>query len=128
MEEMRKNKDSVIQKMIKAAEEERSKSDVAVDQLQKELHNAKADINKKQSQILGLEESLVTLKDVKEQLSETTKRLEENQQSRGSLQKDHENATDYILELEEKVYKANKTSLDLLKQLKDAEMEIDSLK
>tara|TARA_B110000305_G_C19167968_1_gene505810 strand:+ start:429 stop:596 length:168 start_codon:yes stop_codon:yes gene_type:complete len=55
------------------------------------------------------------LKDVKEQLSETTKRLEENQQSRGSLQKDHENATDYILELEEKVYKANKTSLDLLK-------------
>lgn len=128
MEEMRKNKDSVIQKMIKAAEEERSKSDVAVDQLQKELHNAKADVNKKQSQILGLEESLVTLKDVKEQLSETTKRLEENQQSRGSLQKDHENATDYILELEEKVYKANKTSLDLLKQLKDAEMEIDSLK
>ena len=128
MEEMRKNKDLVIQKMIKAAEEERSKSDVAVDQLQKELHNAKADVNKKQSQILGLEESLVTLKDVKEQLSETTKRLEENQQSRGSLQKDHENATDYILELEEKVYKANKTSLDLLKQLKDAEMEIDSLK
>ena len=128
MEEMRKNKDSVIQKMIKAAEEERSKSDVAVDQLQKELHNAKADVNKKQSQILGLEESLVTLKDVKEQLSETTKRLEESQQSRGSLQKDHENATDYILELEEKVYKANKTSLDLLKQLKDAEMEIDSLK
>ena len=31
------------------------------------------------------------------------------------LQRDLENATDYILELEEKVYKANKTSLELLK-------------
>lgn len=39
-----------------------------------------------------------------------------------------ENATDYILELEEKVYKANKTSLELLKQLKDAEVEIETLK
>jgi hypothetical protein len=39
-----------------------------------------------------------------------------------------EHATDYILELEEKVYKANKTSLELLKQLKDAEVEIETLK
>lgn len=33
-----------------------------------------------------------------------------------------------MLELEEKVYKANKTSLELLKQLKDAEVEIETLK
>lgn len=39
-----------------------------------------------------------------------------------------ENATDYILELEEKVYKANKTSLELLKQLKEAESELETLK
>jgi uncharacterized protein YlxW (UPF0749 family) len=32
------------------------------------------------------------------------------------------------LELEEKVYKANKTSLELLKQLKEAEREIETLK
>jgi septal ring factor EnvC (AmiA/AmiB activator) len=44
------------------------------------------------------------------------------------LQKELENATDYVLELEEKVYKANKTSLELLKQLKDAEVEIETLK
>ena len=30
--------------------------------------------------------------------------------------------------LEEKVYKANKTSLELLKQLKDSEIEIETLK
>ncbi len=45
-----------------------------------------------------------------------------------ALKKDLEIASDYILELEDKVYKANKTSLELLKQLKDAEVEIETLK
>jgi len=45
-----------------------------------------------------------------------------------NLQRELESATDYILELEEKVYKANKTSLELLKQLKEAEIEIETLK
>jgi hypothetical protein len=36
-------------------------------------------------------------------------------------------ATDYIITMEEKVYKSNKISLELLKQLKDAEVEIGSL-
>lgn len=44
------------------------------------------------------------------------------------MQKELEQSTDYILELEEKVYKANKTSIELLKQLKDAEDEIETLK
>lgn len=39
-----------------------------------------------------------------------------------------ETASDYIFALEEKVFKANKTSLELLKQLKDAEIEIETLK
>ena len=37
-------------------------------------------------------------------------------------------ASDYMATLEEKVYTANKTSLDLLKQIKDDEEEIVSLK
>jgi glycerophosphoryl diester phosphodiesterase len=49
-------------------------------------------------------------------------------EQRQTLQKELENATDYILELEEKVYKANKTSLELLRQLKEAEVEIETLK
>ena len=55
-------------------------------------------------------------------------REQDNQAAREKLQQELENATDYILELEEKVYKANKTSLELLKQLKDAEVEIETLK
>jgi hypothetical protein len=34
-------------------------------------------------------------------------------------------ASDYINNLEEKVYNANKTSLELLKQLKESDEEID---
>jgi hypothetical protein len=37
-------------------------------------------------------------------------------------------STDYVIKMEEKVYKSNKISLELLKQLKDSEVEIDCLK
>jgi hypothetical protein len=43
------------------------------------------------------------------------------------LQEELEQATDYIIKMEEKVYKSNKISLELLKQLKDAEVEISTL-
>jgi len=48
--------------------------------------------------------------------------------AREGLLKEVENGTEYVLELEEKVFKANKTSLELLKQLKEAEAENDTLK
>ena len=44
------------------------------------------------------------------------------------VQKDLEVASDYLLEQESKTYKANKTSLELLKQLKDSEVEVETLK
>ena len=49
----------------------------------------------------------------------------DNVEAREKLKQDLDNGTEFILELEEKVYKANKTSLDLLRALKDAEGEID---
>ena len=48
--------------------------------------------------------------------------------SNEEYQKNLDNATEYVLELEEKVYKANKTSLELLRQLKDSEQENVALK
>ena len=71
---------------------------------------------------------MIKKKDVEDQLQEALNREKDNQAARDTLQKELENATDYILELEEKVYKANKTSLELLKQLKDSEVEIETLK
>jgi len=37
-------------------------------------------------------------------------------------------ASDFLLDQENKTYQANKTSLDLLKQLKGSEEEIEALK
>ena len=37
-------------------------------------------------------------------------------------------ASEYIMELEDKAFKANKTSLELLKSLRDSEVEIEALK
>jgi len=37
-------------------------------------------------------------------------------------------ASDYILELEKKTHSANLHSLEILKQLRDAEIELDTLK
>ena len=67
-------------------------------------------------------------KDVENQLYSALEREKENQKAREQLQLEVENTTEYILELEEKVFKANKTSLELLKQLKDAESEMQVLK
>ena len=43
------------------------------------------------------------------------------------MQREVEDMNEYVLSMEEKVYKSNKISLELLKQLKDAEMEIATL-
>ena len=71
---------------------------------------------------------ITKLNDIEAQLREQLQAKNDDLAAREELQKALDNATDYILELEEKVYKANKTSLELLKQLQDAEKEIDTLK
>ena len=48
-------------------------------------------------------------------------------EQKSKLQQELEQATEYIISMEEKVYKSNKISLELLKQLKDAEVEIATL-
>lgn len=40
------------------------------------------------------------------------------------MQKELEDMSIYVIDMEEKVYKSNKISLELLKQLKEAETEI----
>jgi len=62
------------------------------------------------------------------QLKSARAHIEQLTEAKEQLQKELETASDYILALEDKVYKANKTSLELLRQLKDAEVEIETLK
>lgn len=81
-----------------------------------------------ESTIISLKEIITKKEDVEAQLANFQEANDKLFSQKEALQRELDNATDYILELEEKVYKANKTSLELLKQLKDAEVEIDTLK
>ena len=81
-----------------------------------------------ETKIVEQEQTIRRYQDIEDQLKQTQTLLKEHQQSRTRMQKELETASDYIAQMEEKVYKANKTSLELLKQLKDAEVEIETLK
>ena len=48
-------------------------------------------------------------------------------EAKAKMQVELNNASEYIITLEEKVFKSNKISLELLKSLKEAEVEISSL-
>jgi hypothetical protein len=65
------------------------------------------------------------VQDVQEQLlnAQEFSRIQADQKA--TLQRELLQASDYINNLEEKVYNANKTSLELLKQLKESDEEID---
>lgn len=84
--------------------------------------------NELEGLIDSLNDKVEQLKDVKTQLvgaQNVNKELvEEKDKLRGELN----TAGDFMLDLEQKVHKANNTSLELLNQLKDAETEIDALK
>jgi len=80
------------------------------------------------SQLLANELLLSKKSDVESQHGEALTREGQNTESRAKLQGEVDSCTDYILQLEEKVYRSHKTSLELLKQLKDAEIEIQVYK
>ena len=54
--------------------------------------------------------------------------LGECQAAKGTLQSDMVHATNYMAQLEDKVYKSNKTALELLTNLRDREVEVETLK
>lgn len=109
-------------------ESSRVKYETEINKLIITVRELETSVLNKNGKIMSLEELLAKKTDVERQLDESRRREQDNHAARDSLQKELEDASDYILELEEKVYKANKTSLELLKQLKDAEVEIETLK
>lgn len=84
--------------------------------------------NELEQVIDSLNDRLEALKDIKAQLSGAQTVIGEITQEKDSLRDQLNSAGDFMLDLEQKVHKANTTSLELLKQLKDAESEIDALK
>jgi uncharacterized protein YbaP (TraB family) len=96
-------------------EQQRQEFTGRVNELTSKLAQLTTEYNVKVSLILSLQEIIHKKEDVEKQLDECLVREQKNQDGREKLQTELEQATDYILELEEKVYKANKTSLELLK-------------
>ena len=126
-EVLRKHKDCQISKMIKNMEEERHNTHHQITDLKETILTRDHTINERNSQILALEELLGKKEDVESQMAEALEREDENKKGREALQKEIEKQRQFVLELEEKVYRSNKTSLELLKQLKEAEIEIAHL-
>jgi len=81
-----------------------------------------------EAQALQHQQHLAHKTDLVDQLSSALSLAKQGSDQHEGKQAELDAATDYILGLEEKVYKANKTALELLKQLKDSEVEIKSLK
>jgi hypothetical protein len=70
--------------------------------------------------------NLLTVKaDVENQVAMAVEHNKQIDAQKDELNKELENASDYIVRLEDKFFEAKKTSLDLLKQLKESEAEID---
>lgn len=127
-ENIRATKDAKILSLERSMEAQRKKYESEINRQIIIIREQETTILNKNGKIMSLEEILSKKTDVERQLEECLRREQDNQAARDNLQKELEDASDYILELEEKVYKANKTSLELLKQLKDAEVEIETLK
>ena len=80
------------------------------------------------SQLLASQNVNQVKHDVERQLAMAMEHKHQIDAAKDELNKELENASDYIVNLEEKFFQAKKTSLDLLKSLKDSENEIDTLK
>jgi len=81
-----------------------------------------------QQRINSLESMLSVKDDLENKLNLANQLIEKLHESKEKLQRELETASDYLLEQEEKTHKANQTALELLKQLKEAESEIEGLK
>ena len=106
-----------------------------IDQLMRDVAERDATIRSVDSinlqyknEIMRLEQELKIRIDIEIQLRAANDEISKLVSQKNKLKKDLDTASDYLLEQDEKVYKANQTSLELLKSLKEAELEIETLK
>ena len=69
-----------------------------------------------------------TVKSLRLENKELSEQVEETHKERNNIRKELKVASNYIHELEERAYNANKTSLNLLRQVRDLEVETQALK
>ena len=110
-------------------EQQRITLTTRIDAHQVTINTLTTELHLKTSIILKLTERLEIKSDVEAQLAQANAHIAELEGQRvPDLQNALSEASDKMVALEEKVYKSQVTSLELLKQLKDAEIEIETLK
>jgi chromosome segregation ATPase len=95
---------------------------------QNQIQQMGQNIDDNEDAILGLKDQIDILSNYRQQLDHALQREQDMEESNIKLQREMEECSEFILSLEEKVYKSNKITIELLKQLKDDEHEILDLK
>jgi hypothetical protein len=103
--------------------------------LKKEKADRESTIDRQSTHILQLSNEVQRINhelkiriDVEAQIADARRHIEELEAQKDKLKKDLTIASDYLIEQDDKVHQANRTSLELLQHLKDSEFEIESLK
>ena len=112
---MRIQKDQRIAYLEDQFEQLRNTSQIKIDQQQVEINTLTTKVRELTTIIISLKEVITKKEDVEAQLASAHLTIENLEERHAKIRSELEQASDYILSLEEKVYKANKTSLELLK-------------
>ena len=110
-----------VESTLKTRETKISELDLLIHELHTTIHKLKQEIDSSSAEINRL-------RDIESQLERARTVHEEYTIDRNYLRKELEKSSDFMVDLEEKVHKANSTSLALLNKLKEAEREVDILK
>ncbi|CAI2372586.1 unnamed protein product [Moneuplotes crassus] len=109
----------------KKTQEYQAKILVRLEFLEKENQMQKSEI---QNLKMNFDNTTQIKINIDEELKNSKQHIVELEAQKAELKKQLTIASDYLIEQDDKVHKANKTSLELLDHLKDAELEIETLK
>lgn len=99
-----------------------------ITELEIRIYEINTTVHKLKQEIDSVNTECNRMKDVESQLIRSKDTNEEYKQDRTHLRDELEKAGDFMVDLEEKVHKANATSVTLLNKVKESEREIDILK
>lgn len=125
MDEMRTELEAQIRKLELEKEQQRENDQLKIDELSLTLEKCNQNIIALDGNKLELETKLQKKQDVEEQIGSWKAHHDTMEMNKGELQEQLESASAYIVQLEEKFYNSQTTQLDMLKQLKDTEHDID---
>jgi chromosome segregation ATPase len=127
MESLRAAKDSEIAALFASIEKSRSQYESVIFEKDVIIKDLTQKVITHESYILELKVTLEANYDVEDQLRMAREHAAVLDDAKNKLQIELENASSYIIELEEKFYRSQQTSLELLKQLKQVEFENEEL-